>query len=304
MGVVTNIAMRCLGYLQTIQVTDCIDIAVLSYLLYRLLMWARRSNVGQILKGISLIFIMLWATSAFNLHVINYLLSKTLELGLTAVVIVFQPEIRRFLEQIGAKGIPVFNRKVDVNKNESAINELVDAYASMSKSKIGALTVFERNGMLDEYIKSGTALNCEVSSELLKNIFWPKAPLHDGAVIIRNGRIIGGGCVLPLSSNTNISRELGTRHRAGIGVSESSDAVVVICSEETGSISVAMNGMLKRHLAPETLRRLLCNELLPHEDPDDKNGKWSGLLGALNDMSLNPFRGSGEKEKNDEEKAE
>lgn len=145
----------------------------------------------------------------------------------------------------------------------AAIEETVKAYTSMSKDKVGALMVFERKTVLDDVIKSGTPLDSAVSAELLKNLFWNKAPLHDGAVIVRNGRIVGAGCMLPLSGNVNLSRDLGMRHRAGIGISENSDAVVAIVSEETGSISVAVSGMLKRHLSPDTLRRLLKNELAP-----------------------------------------
>ena len=145
---------------------------------------------------------------------------------------------------------------------ETAITQTTEAYADLSRDKVGALMVFERKNLLDDVIKTGTALDCGVSSELLKNIFWNKAPLHDGAVIVREGRIVGAGCMLPLSGNVNLSRDLGMRHRAGIGMSEHSDAVVVIVSEETGSISAAVGGMLKRHLAPETLERLLRNELL------------------------------------------
>lgn len=151
----------------------------------------------------------------------------------------------------------------------------------MSKDKVGALMVFERKNLLDDVIKTGTPLDCSVSSELLKNLFWNKAPLHDGAVIVREGRIVGAGCMLPLSGNVNLSRDLGMRHRAGIGMSEHSDAVVVIVSEETGSISAAMGGMLKRHLAPETLERLLRNELLPEEAEEEKNLNLSGLLSNL-----------------------
>lgn len=301
MEAILNVLQRWLGYIQTVQVTDIIDIAILAYLLYRLLMLARSSNAGQVLKGIAFLFILLWMASLFHLHVLSYILNNAVELGLLAIIIVFQPEIRHFLEQMGTKGIPtVFNRETHMGEVEAAIEQLVDAYSSMSKAKIGALTVFERSSILDDCIKSGTALDAAVSSELLKNIFWPKAPLHDGAVIIRNGRIAGAGCVLPLSSNTSISRELGTRHRAGIGMTEHTDAVVVVCSEETGSISVATGGMLKRHLAPETLRRVLRNELLPG-DPgqEDKDGRrtlnWVGLMRSLNSLSLSQlFKAKGE----------
>ncbi len=157
----------------------------------------------------------------------------------------------------------------------------MEAYTSLSKDKVGALMVFERANLLDEVIKTGTALDCAVSSELLKNLFWNKAPLHDGAVIVRNGRIVGGWLHAALSGNTNLSRDLGMRHRAGIGMSEHSDAVVAIVSEETGSISVAVGGMLKRHLAPETLDRLLRNELKTDEDDGEKKSDLFPLVAAL-----------------------
>lgn len=295
MEVILNVAQQCLGYIRTVQLTDIIDIAILSYLLYHIFRLARNSNTGQVIKGIILLFVMLWLANLFNLHVLTYILNNAVELGFLAIVIVFQPEIRHFLEQVGTRGLStVFSRETHMGETEAAIEQLVEAYTSMSKDKIGALTVFERGSILDDCIKSGTALDAGVSSELLKNIFWPKAPLHDGAVIIRDGRIAGAGCVLPLSSNTNISRELGTRHRAGIGVTEFTDAVVVICSEETGSISVASGGMLKRHLAPETLRRLLRNELLPNEleqaEADKHVLRWSDLLRAMNSFSLSELR--------------
>ena len=160
------------------------------------------------------------------------------------------------------------------------MQKTTEAYADLSRDKVGALMVFERKNLLDDVIKTGTALDCGVSSELLKNIFWNKAPLHDGAVIVREGRIVGAGCMLPLSKNVNLSRDLGMRHRAGIGMSENSDAVVVIVSEETGSISVAIGGMLKRHLKPETLENLLRNELLPREEDSEDRLKFN-LLNLL-----------------------
>ena len=167
------------------------------------------------------------------------------------------------------------------NDLESAIAETVEAYASLSKDKVGALMVFERRTVLDDMLKTGTALDCRVSAELLKNLFWNKAPLHDGAVIVRNGRITGAGCMLPLSGNVNLSRDLGMRHRAGIGASENSDAVVAIVSEETGSISVAVNGMLKRHLSPETLERLLRNELMPAGAEENKPATAAARLSSV-----------------------
>ena len=174
----------------------------------------------------------------------------------------------------------VFTHAEERNELDSAITQTVEAYTSLSKTKTGALMVFERKNMLEDAIKTGTALDCSVNAELLKNIFWNKAPLHDGAVIVRGGRIVGAGCMLPMSGNVNLSRELGMRHRAGIGASEHTDAVVAIVSEETGSISVAVGGMLKRHLAPETLERLLRNELMPEKEQTETPAR-SKLLNLL-----------------------
>ena len=202
---------------------------------------------------------------------------------LDAPDVLTEPEIRRFLERVGSSRMSkVFVQPPEAAHDiDSAISQTVEAYTSLSKDKVGALMVFERANLLDEVIKTGTALDCAVSSELLKNLFWNKAPLHDGAVIVRNGRIVGAGCMLPLSGNTNLSRDLGMRHRAGIGMSEHSDAVVAIVSEETGSISVAVGGMLKRHLAPETLDRLLRNELKTDEDDGEKKSDLFPLVAAL-----------------------
>ena len=189
-----------------------------------------------------------------------------------ALVILFQPELRKLLEQVGSSRLgKMFSggRTAASDELDSAITQTVEAYAELSKSKTGALMVFERNNMLDDAIRTGTKLDTVVNSELLKNIFWNKAPLHDGAVIVRDGRIVGAGCKLPMSGNVNLSKELGMRHRAGIGASEQTDAVVAIVSEETGSISVAVGGMLKRHLAPETRERLLRNELMPEKKEED-----------------------------------
>ena len=198
------------------------------------------------------------------------------------LVVLFQPEIRRFLERMGSGrlGFVFASSKEAGQEVETAITQTTEAYADLSRDKVGALMVFERQNLLDDVIKTGTALDCGVSSELLKNIFWNKAPLHDGAVIVRDGRIVGAGCMLPLSGNVNLSRDLGMRHRAGIGMSEHSDAVVVIVSEETGSISAAVGGMLKRHLAPETLERLLRNELLNDKQEEKKGGQFP-LVGLL-----------------------
>lgn len=271
-----------LNYLRLIHVTDFIDIGIMAFIIYRVIILIRRSSSGQVAKGVILILAALWLSQLLKLNTLNYFLGKTVEWGVLALVVLFQPEIRKMLEQVGNSRLGnVFGKAETPDEIEHAIQQTVEAYASLSKSKTGALMVFERKNLFDDSIKTGTSLDCSVSSELLKNLFWNKAPLHDGAVIVRNGRIVGAGCVLPLSGNVNLSRDLGMRHRAGIGASEHSDAVVAIVSEETGSISVAVGGMLKRHLAPETLERLLRNELLPkNEEDESQRFKLFNLLKA------------------------
>ena len=249
-----------------IGISDIIDILIMAFIIYKLIMLIRRTSSGAVAKGVLLFLVALWISS-FGLNTVNFLLGKLVEWGGVALVVIFQPEIRRFLEQMGRTSLgQVFTHAEERNELDSAITQTVEAYTALSKSKTGALMVFERKNMLEDAIKTGTALDCSVSAELLKNIFFNKAPLHDGAVIIRDARIIAAGCMLPLSANPNLSRELGMRHRAGIGISEVTDAVVVVVSEETGSISIAIEGMLKRHLAPDTFEKLLRNELLPNEE--------------------------------------
>lgn len=262
---------EALDRLLAMSVFDIIDIAIMAFLIYKLLMLVRRTSSGQVVKGVLIVLVAFALATTLKLTVFSYLLSKTLEMGVLALVILFQPEIRRFLEQMGRSSIgSVFSRDERPGDLEAAITQTVAAYTDLSKTKTGALMVFERKNLLDDAIKTGTTLDCQVNSELLKNMFWNKAPLHDGAVIVRSGRIVGAGCMLPLSGNVNLSRDLGMRHRAGIGASEHSDVVVAIVSEETGSISVAVGGMLKRHLAPETLERLLRNELMPEQNTESK----------------------------------
>ena len=261
-------------------ISDVVDIAIMAFLIYKVIMLMRRTNSGAVAKGVLLLLFALGVSTFFHLNTVSYLLQQLMVWGVVALVVIFQPEIRRFLEQMGRTSLgKVFTPEEARNELDSAITQTVDAYMSLSKSKTGALMVFERKNMLDDAIKTGTALDCTVNAELLKNIFWNKAPLHDGAVIVRAGRIVGAGCMLPMSGNVNLSRELGMRHRAGIGASEHTDAVVAIVSEETGSISVAVGGMLKRHLAPETLERLLRNELLPERENDEAASKFK--LGKL-----------------------
>ena len=283
MELLTSALQRAVSYLWPIEITTIIDIAVIAFVIYKLMMMLRRTSSGNVVKGVILIILVIALASALKLYTVSFILNRVVEWGFLALIILFQPEIRRFPERMGNSRLgKVFsNTEIKPEELENAIQQTVTAYTSLSKDKVGALIVFERKNLLDDEIKTGTALDCAVSSELLKNIFWNKAPMHDGAVIVRQGRIVGAGCMLPLSGNVNLSRDLGMRHRAGIGMSEHSDAVVAIVSEETGSISVAVGGMLKRHLAPETLDRLLRNELLPTEEAAETSGAKNLLAGLL-----------------------
>lgn len=257
------------NYLLLIRVSDVLDIVIIAFLVYNLLRVVKSTRAENILKGVVAFLLVLWMVDILQLNTIAYIMKNLVQVGILAIIILFQPEIRQILEKVGSRNIKllrVFNDPKQQSELETAIDQTVIACSEMSQSKTGVLIVFERDIHLDDMVRSGTTLDAAVSSELLKNIFFVKAPMHDGAVIIRHGRILGAGCMLPLSKNVNLSRDLGMRHRAGIGMSENSDAVVVIVSEETGSISVAIGGMLKRHLKPETLSKLLRNELMPQED--------------------------------------
>jgi diadenylate cyclase len=273
-----NIIDYIIKYLSMFSLFDAVDIAIVAFLTYKLIKIISRTNAGQVVRGIILLLIVMQLSGYLKLNVVNFILVNTMQLGFLAIIIVFQPELRKALEKVGSSRLPqILEREDSENKIESAIIQTVEACRSLSWSRDGALIVFEREIRLSEIIKTGTIINADTSSEILKNIFYPKAPLHDGAVIIQNGSITAAGCMLPLSNNANLSRDLGMRHRAGVGMSENSDAVVVIVSEETGSISVATGGMLKRHLAPDTLDKLLRNELLPKNEENKK----SGLFGFM-----------------------
>lgn len=263
------------NYLQLISVADIIDVLIMTFIIYKLLVLIRKTQAARVLKGIVLLVVALAIASLAGLNVINFLLSNTLQLGLIAILVLFQPELRRMLETVGGSGSLakiIGKGEEDSGDMENVIAQVVSATSTLSQQRIGMLLVFERSIRLDEVVKTGTVIDSAVTSMLIRNIFFPKAALHDGATIIRDGRMLAAGCVLPLTTNNNLSPDLGTRHRAGVGVSEVSDAVVVIVSEETGSVSVAIGGMLKRHLKSDTLAALLRNELMPSEDNDEGKG--------------------------------
>ena len=258
-----------LGYLTRMQWSDYLDIIVVAFLIYKLLPMIRTPSIMRIARTVLAIVVIAWVTDAMKLHTISFILNQFLAVGILAFVILFQPELRRMLDHLGNVKLRNFlTPSKPLQEMDAVIAQVVMACEIMSREKIGALIVFAREQRLEEYFKTGSQIDGQVSEQLVRNIFFPKASLHDGAMIIRDGRIAAAGCVLPLSDSVRLSADLGTRHRAGVGMSESSDAVVVIVSEETGTISVAVGGMLKRHLAPQTLDKLLHNELCPQSDAD------------------------------------
>lgn len=275
-----DIINQVIRYVAMFGIWDAVDILIVAYLVYKLIGFSRRTNVGRVVKGIILLLVVTQLSSLLGLNLLNFLLVNALQIGLVAVVVLFQPELRKVFERVGSKWVPQFSadRETETSELEYAILQTVDACKNLSWTRTGALIVFERDILLTNIVKTGTILDSKVSSELLKNVFYPKAPLHDGALIIQKGRAASAGCMLPLSANTNLSKQLGMRHRAGVGMSENSDAVVVVVSEETGSISVAIGGMLKRHLSPETLEKLLRNELIPNVDENKKSNFFTNFF--------------------------
>ena len=247
--------------LTNMQWSDYLDILVVAFLVYKVLPLFRSAGTLQILKGIVVVLLIAWVTDFLDMNV-----------GLLALVILFAPEIRRILDHLGNVKIGKFfttdHTAQDLN---AVIGHTVMACEQLSKEKVGALIVFTRDNPLEEYMKTGTKIDAQVSDPLLRNIFFHNSPLHDGALIVSGGRIACAGCVMPLSNNPRIPKSLGTRHHAAVGTSEISDAVVVVVSEETGTISVAVGGMLKRYLAPQMLERILRNELMPEDAEKEEN---------------------------------
>ncbi len=261
------------GFFSTFNwVTDTIDILLVALIIYYAIRMIRDSRAEQLIKGIGILILIYFFAWLFRFTTLKYLLALLFDNALLVLVVIFQPELRRILEK-AANSRSGLSSLVSVFGNDSkeqhmqqlgrAISAVSNGARSLQQQKMGALIVFERNTPLGEIANTGTLINADPTGELIANIFFNKAPLHDGAMIIRDGKVYAAGCILPLSDNQHISRELGTRHRAGVGMSENSDAVVVIVSEETGIISVAIGGHLERNFTPESLRVKLSNELTP-----------------------------------------
>lgn len=262
---------------RTISFIDVVDILLVAYIIYRLMKLLKDTSAERLFKGIIVLAAALLLTSAMGLTTISFILRTVFTYAPFFLVIVFQPELRRLLEQVGKGNLSrLFTSAGDPDAIQEAIGATVAACTDMSRSKTGALIVFEHRERLGEIVATGTLVDAAPTSELIKNIFFKNSPLHDGAMIMRDGRIHAAGCVLPLSGNQNLSRDLGTRHRAAVGMSESADSVLVVVSEETGAISVAIGGMLKRHLSPEVLHKVLLAELI--DDRKIDKGRLSFLI--------------------------
>ena len=255
--------------IQGMRWSDYLDIILVAFLIYKLLPMFRSTGTVRIAWVVGVIIVVAWMTEALELHTLSYLFSEVLTVGILALVVLFQPELRRMIDHLSNMKLKHFlGTEKPQQEMVPVIVQTVHACEMMSRERMGALIVFARDNRLDEYFKTGTMIEGKVSEQLIRNIFFPKAALHDGAMIIRDGTITAAGCVLPLSDSDRLSLDLGTRHRAAVGMSEVSDAVVVVVSEETGAISVAVGGILKRHLAPQTLERLLRHELCTEEDAE------------------------------------
>ena len=267
------------------QFKDAVDIIIVAFLIYGVVKLVRETRAGQLVKGLFLLVILFIISSYFNLVMVSRVLAYFFLFAFVAILIVFQPEIRKALEQVGRNNVGQSiaavvtgrDRSYDRAQIRKAINAVVDGVGILQQLKMGALIVFERKTKLGDIIETGTQINCEPSGQIVGNIFFNKAPLHDGAMIIRDGMIHAAGCILPLTKNTSVSAELGTRHRAALGVSEESDAVVVVVSEETGQISVAVNGVLARRFTRDTLRDVLEGYLIPQEEASTVRRKFGVL---------------------------
>ena len=266
-----NMLTYIMQNLSMIRIRDILDIAIVAYLIYKGVKLVRETRAVQIITGIVVLVIATQLSGWFKLNAVNYILVNTMEVGLVAILVVFQPELRKALEKVGRSTVRSITASQD-EKNDSIVMDIVNASSNLSSTKTGALIILERQTKLGDIIKTGVALNSDVTSELLENIFVPNTPLHDGAVIIGDNKIKAAACFLPLTQATNLSQELGTRHRAAIGITEIADCLSVVVSEETGRISVAQEGKLYRNISlPELEERL--KSVLNTTESESKNPK-------------------------------
>ena len=261
-----------LTFRTTVRIWDVIDILIMTIIVYRVLSFMRKTSASSVIKGLLLLLAVAWLSNFFNMNILSYLLRQVLQMGIIVIVVLFQPEIRKMFERMGTTRLnTLFRRKGKLDIIEAVLKQIVTACYAMSKSETGAIIVFERKVGLNDYAVTGVNVDADVSSELIQNIFFPNSPLHDGALIIREDRLLAASCMLPLSNNYGLSKDLGMRHRAGVGLSERSDAVVIIVSEETGALSIANDGMLKRNLDKDTFEKLLWSEIMVNYDSKDRS---------------------------------
>ncbi|MCI5588087.1 MAG: diadenylate cyclase CdaA [Lachnospiraceae bacterium] len=269
--------------LPKVTLTDLLEIFIIAFVIYHTILWVKNTRAWTLVKGILVLFLCYLIAYILDMSVILWIFNKTLAIGITALLIVFQPELRKALEEIGKKNIVKsiipFDDQKDKNKrfSDKSINEIVKATVELAKAKTGALIIMEKDIILSEYERTGINLDSAISSQLLINIFEHNTPLHDGAVIIRGDRIVAATCYLPLSDNLGLSKELGTRHRAGVGISEVSDSLTIIVSEETGKISVAIGGKLLRNIDGDLLKKKLMG-MQGNVDDDKKKKRFNFTL--------------------------
>ena len=274
----SNVFSSVIGIINTIEIGDIIDVGIMTFVIYQVIMLAKKSKIAQLLKGVAVLAVVYVFAVNFGLKTVVFLLNNLFQFGFIAVIVVFQPEIRRFLEQMGRANIfslSIFQKKsfeeVEIEELRRTISSICDSAKSMSETRTGALIVMERFSNLSEIKRGGTVVNADITPELIGTIFYEGSPLHDGAMVVENNRIAAAGCVLPLSDNFEISKDMGTRHRAALGLSETCDAVIVVVSEETGIISVAKNSVLVRNLNRQSLYNLLSKEFIePIENASEK----------------------------------
>lgn len=281
-AVISEVFHNIWGVIRGISIGDALDIIILTFLIYKAIQLVRETHAGQLLKGIIILLIVDFIVRILDMTIMKMILQTVWSVGIVALIVLFQPELRHVLEQLGRSKFGTLGRTLSAEETQQSIKNSIEATCkaciSMSASKTGALIVFENNTILNDVVSTGSLIDANATQELLCNIFYPKAPLHDGAVVIRAGRVMAAACILPLTKNTNISLDLGTRHRSAIGMSENSDAVVVVVSEETGMISVANKGELKRGYDAITLKTELERSILGAQESED------------NESSKNPFK--------------
>lgn len=266
-----------------IRIVDILDILVIAFLIYKCIEFFSKTRGGQLVKGLILLLVMAIIADWLDMVTVNFLMVRVMDSLLIAAVIIFHPEIRRVLERVGTSKLGLLGRGSATDSEEERISKCIDAACkaagSMQEQKCGALMVFERTTQLGEIVATGTLIDAEATSPLIANVFFPKSPLHDGGMILRQGKVYAAGCILPLTQNTALNKELGTRHRAAIGMSENSDAVVVVVSEETGTISLAVNGELRRGFDAITLHNELSELLI--DSSEANTGFFSRIMGIF-----------------------